>query len=474
MLTKFRDRHQRKVLILLSGVIIVAFGLSGAGFYLAGRGKNVIGTIDNRKISPSVYSHNIKLAQIYLLIHTNPEKETITADDIQGMAHDFLVLLWKAKKEKVKVTDQEVVRYIVLTLFGEGNFDQENYERYLAFMSKRYNLALTTRTFEECVREFIKIDKLFERYVNSTVTDDEVKDLYKRDTQKAKIAYLFMPYEKFKAETAITSDEIENFYQDNQELFEREPKVKIKYVVTNKTEDLQEKIEQEFSQAKTIDELAEKLSLEIKETDFIGANDPIEEIGWQLQINKIAFALEKGKMLPLDIGENMLIITKEDERAAFIPPLDEIKEEVKEKVILDKAKGETEQFSKDLLKEIDENKVSELKQLAGKSNVTFKKTDFFAYYDYIEGIGLDDAISKIVFSLEPDQIYEQNLMIDNGAVIIQLKELTPFDEKDFAEKKEAYSAALARNKNIFGRMKFLTEVRKEAELDLTPLYTRQK
>ena len=69
MLNAIRGTHAKKILWALAIVIIIAFGLSGAGFYLSGRTKSEIGTIDNKKITPAMYAPFIRLAQIYLLTH---------------------------------------------------------------------------------------------------------------------------------------------------------------------------------------------------------------------------------------------------------------------------------------------------------------------------------------------------------------------------------------------------------------------
>jgi hypothetical protein len=473
MLNKIRGTHAKKILWVLAVVIIIAFGLSGAGSYLSGRGRSGIGTIDGREITPAIYSQYVKLAQVYLLTHTPPEEQRVSRRDIENLATDFMVLLWKAKKEKISVSDQEVVDYIMTNLFGDAKFNQETYEQYLKFLSQRYNLPLTPRLFEECVREFIKFDKLFAEQIDTTVSEDEIKAVYLKDNQKAKIVYLSTPYEKFKVETGLELSEIENFYQKNKSRFEREPKVKLKYTIISSDDDSASKIQAQLPKIKTIDELADEFSLGIKETTYIGLNDPIEEIGWQPQISKIAFVVEKGKIIPIELGDNLIIMTKVDEKASFIPALEEIKEEVKEALVMDKAKSEAKLYTQDLLSEITQKNIADLKQLAGKPNVEFKETDYFKYYDYIEGIGLDEDISEIVFSLQIDEIYPKSLVREDSNVIIQLKELTPFDEKDFADKRDAYSQRLQVSKELLGRINLLTQLRKDSNLDLTSVIELQ-
>ena len=72
------------------------------------------------------------------------------------------------------------------------------------------------------------------------------------------------------------------------------------------------------------------------------------------------------------------------------------------------------------------------------SNIEFKETDYFTYFDYIEGLGLDRNVSEMVFSLDKDQIHPEALSLENGVYIIKLLELTPVDESLFVEKKDEY------------------------------------
>ena len=474
MLNTLRGPHAKKILWVLAIVIIIAFGLSGAGFYLAGRGRGTLGTINNRKITPGMYSEYIQLAQIFLLTHTPPDSKKITTRDMQNLAQDFMVLLWKAKKDNISVSDQEVVNYVKLRFFGENEFDQETYERYLEFLTKRYNLAITTRSFEEAVRDFIKIDKLFEKYIDSSISEEEVKKLYERDNQKARINYLAIPYDKFKVEADIELSEIEQFYKDNEVLFRREPQVNIKYTIITSDNDSLQEIQEKIAKKITINELADKFALDVKETGFIGANDPIKEIGWQTQINQIAFALEKDMLIPIEVGDNVILLTKQDEKQAYTPALDEIKEEVKEKLVMEKAKIDAKNYSQEILGEITENKVTDLRRLSKKDKVDFKETDYFKYYDYIEGIGLDEKISEIVFALAIDQIHSEPILVENAVVIIQLKELPPVNEEDFAEKRQIYANSLKKNKELIGRLRLLTRLREDSNFTFTlPTTTQQ-
>ncbi|MBU2251110.1 MAG: peptidyl-prolyl cis-trans isomerase, partial [Candidatus Omnitrophica bacterium] len=296
---------------------------------------------------------------------------------------------------------------------------------------------------------------------------EEIKELYLRDSQKAKIAYLTIPYEKFKVEIGITPAEIEDFYQNNKLFFEREAKVTIAYVLIEKNNPKVTNILKSLSEIKVLNKLAEMYNLPLKETGPIGISDPIEEIGWQPEITQIAFSLDKNSLTPpLETEKGILIIEKLDQQPQFTPPLSDIEAEVNDRLVLERAKTETERFSRELLEKIKTENLTNLKKIASQENITYQETGYFKFYDYIEGLGVDSRISQAVFSLQPDQVDSQLFLKETAAVIIQLKNLTDFDEKDFQKKKDNYYALIDQNKRLFKYQRFLEKIKTEANLTL--------
>jgi parvulin-like peptidyl-prolyl isomerase len=72
------------------------------------------------------------------------------------------------------------------------------------------------------------------------------------------------------------------------------------------------------------------------------------------------------------------------------------------------------------------------------------------------------SVSKIVFSLKKDEIYPYPVFLSKGAYIIQLKDISPVDEKDFAAKKDEYLAHLKQNLETMQKMGLLSQIKKES------------
>ena len=118
------------------------------------------------------------------------------------------LLLQAAKEEGIKVSDWAVAKEIMESpLFKkDGKSSVELYEEFL-----KAN-RLTKHTFEEMVREDLTIQKLLEVINRSpSVTEYEVKELYKETFGKRDFSFKFFTVDSFKPK--VTEKEIEDYYK---------------------------------------------------------------------------------------------------------------------------------------------------------------------------------------------------------------------------------------------------------------------
>jgi hypothetical protein len=437
-------------------VVIPAFILWGGISFLKAKKERIVGKIGKKNIYLDEFNYYIRMAKLHFVLLG---EENLSYQDYIAKAWQLFLLLWKAKKEKIKVSDKEVIEMIKNIFSKEGEFKKGRY-----FYVLKYRLKMPPRVFEEYIRDFLKIDKLLQKNVKVEIKDEELKEFYKRNTQKAKIIYLYIPYDKFKKEIELKEEEIKEFYSKSKPLFKEEPKVKIKYIIIEKNK---EEVLKSIASLKNLEELKDKFSLEIKETDFFALNEPIEGIGWYPQINEVSFSLKKGQISsPIEWKEDrVIILQKIDERPSFVPPLEEIKEKVVEKLIEEKSKEKVKQECEKILEVIKKEKIKNLKEVAKKEEIEIGETDYFKYYDYIEGVGFSEELSKVIFSLKKGEIYPSFFLLEKGGYIIQLQDITPFNEEEFEKQKENYLKKLKERKRLLETLKFISQIEKESQLE---------
>jgi hypothetical protein len=460
MLNKFRAHH-KKILWFLAIVIIPAFVLWGGIAFLKEKNQNVIAKVGGRAITINDMRYYVTMAQLSFALYETPGKEkNVTKQDVIQTAFDYILLLWKANKDRINVSDSEVIASIKQFNFflTEGKFEPEHYKRTLRQMH------MEPQAFEEYTRNFLKIKKLYKKYIKINPSESDVRKLYKKDTQKAKISYIVISYDKLKEGIKIPENELEKFYQKNKLLFKEEPKIKMKYaIIAGDDKEKLAGIRNNLNNLKSIDDLKNKFSVDVKETAFIGKKDPIEGLGWQPAINNIAFSLKLKKISPmLETSIGYIFLQKEEEKAAFTPEFADIKTKVEDAIKDSLVKEKAKILADKLTSKIKNENIQNIRKLAEQENYDFKETGDFKYYDYIEGLGLNESVSKIIFSLKKDQIYSYPVFLSKGAYIIQLKDISSIDEKDFAAKKDEYLVRLKQSLELMQKIRFLAQIKKES------------
>jgi len=431
---------------------------------MKGRQHQVLARLGNAKITISDYKDYLEMARVHQILFSAGSGRQLKPEDLKDKAWEFALLLWKAKKEKITVSDQEVISIIRKMFFPNNIFQKDWYFRFL-----QRSLRVGSRQFEEYMRNYLIIDKLFDKYAQVSVSDEELKEYYRRATQKIKISYIMFSFDDFKSKVNIGPTEAEEFYRKNLMLFKEDAKAKIKYVLIADDNEEKEEIVIALGSVKSLDELARNFSLDLKETPFLGPNDPIEGIGWEQKVNMFAFRLERGEISPLlEVKDGFLVMQKIDEKEAFIPPFKEVAEKAQEKLNQAKLRQLATQECQVSLVKIKEDKIQDLRVFAKRQNLDYKDTPFFGFSDYIEGLGLDERVSNILFSLGKNEIYAEPILMTKGAYIVQLKDMTTFDDKELEKNRDKYLSVITDQKNFIARLKLLTQVAQEANLKIYP------
>lgn len=218
MLKILRHKSVSKIIFWALVILIMpAFVMWGTGSLGRGSGPKFVGTIDNRKISFEDFYNSLTgvRAQIILNYFDNPKtlEAFLKNRKLLGkVAWDRLILLREVKKRKIKVADSEVIDYIKNTnpIFRrDGQFDEMVYEYVL-----RNNMNLDPRTFEEIVRQNLAIQRMNEAISKDlTITEREVLEKFKKDTERFKIAYIYFAASDFSGKAPVDESKIREYYE---------------------------------------------------------------------------------------------------------------------------------------------------------------------------------------------------------------------------------------------------------------------
>jgi len=488
----------------LAILIIPAFVVWGVGTSAKDKSNkpDYAGKLFGKKISYENYYNMWNVSRDYAIKSFG---NNVPAEFIDQIAWSRIMLLEEAKREKLSVSDKEVVEKLASfpAFQRNGAFDKSLYKSMLMD---------TARSFEEKLRDDLLISKLRDAVTSGIkVTDEDVKNEYKKNYEKIKSSYLLIPFSGFEKDVKYKDSDLENFYKQDREAFKKSEQVNIKYIgilysqfdsqVNIKDEQIERYFEEhisefkkpeakekpalddavknsireklamqrkislaeeagyrildEVAQKKNLEEPAKDNSLEIRETGFFSANEEIPGIGWSYDFSKISFELQKNEInnVLIKTDKGLYIVQSKEKKASYIPDYAEVKENVKKAFIKDGsiklAKKKSEKIYLDIIKNTEAGKTIE--DAAKKYGLQLKQTDFISREGYIPEIGPARELIDAASSAKTGSVLKP-FKTPQGWVILKPLELEPIDEAKFLEEKDKFKET------------FLTS-KKEAEFD---------
>ncbi len=463
MLIKFKSQHVRKIIWGLICLIVPAFVLWGGLSYLASRDKDLAGKIENHRIKQQEFAQYIRLAEVATLFQSPQGRPILNAEQIKSKAWQFYLLLWKAKKENIQVNDEKVIEELRTIFTRDGVFDRD---WYFALMKRR---RIHPREFEEYLRKSLIIGNLFDTYVAEDIPEEEVLDAYKKEHEKAKVAYIKIPYEEFSVPQDVSDEKIEEFYTAHKAQFKEEAKIKLKYILIPEEEfsSRKEILPQALKKTRHIDSLAETLSQDIKETDFLTLNSPIEGLGWEPELIRAAFEAPLRSLSRVyQIKTGYVIFEKIAKKNAHIPALAEVKKAVTEAFAKSFQKEQAQTYADTLLKEIETKKIQDIRVFGKREKSEYGESEYFKFYDYVQGVGLYVNVNEAIFAAEEGEIIPESFSLPKATYLIQVQEKTQYDPDAFSEKKEEYRRKISDQKFMVNQIKFLNQLQQEFNLKI--------
>lgn len=461
----------KRILWGLVILIVPAFVLMGAGSAIRSKrqGPSYVGKIYGRKVSFEKFAKSYEACYHQVMISSGGDPERLkqlkASTKITEMAWNRLLMLAAAKRQRIKVTDKEVIDAIAGSPFFKrgGIFDKTLYDHVLTNFFR-----IPPRKFEEETRENLIISNLRNKILQSiSINDKELLAEYKKRNEKIKISYLLVDPEDFEKNIQLNAGELRAFYEENIEAFRKGDEVSIKYLfIKDGDGELIHKVTEEINVNKPFGKIAEGNGLEIEETTFFSIDEEIPGIGWSYEIIKAAFTLKEGMIsFPIYTPKGYYIIALKEKRNGYIPSFEEIEPSIKKQLIKTKSTVLAKESASGIYKDINKTlgRGGTFGEAARKTGLKIEKTKLFSRRDYIEGIGLGEALKEAAFGFSVGAI-NPPVSCEKGFAILIVDEIVPPDDSKFKEEKQALKESLLIQKK-FGTLKdWLDKLTKNAEL----------
>lgn len=458
-------KTQKMVWIVLAILILPAFVFWGINSTIREqKTPDFMGKISGQRISFLEFREAIEATRNALTMQFGDNlKDLENILDLESRAWERLVLIHEAKKRKIKVSDQEVVKSIQKNpiFLRKGGFDNFTYNQML-----KYVFRAQPRSFEEQTRQNLMIYKLFDLATKDIrLKDDEIKDAYGKENEKISLDYIAGIPQDLEKEVSAADQELKNYFAKNTLDFKFPLSFNLEYLKL----DSQDKVNNVFSRLEKGDELskiAKDSNLKISETGIFNQTDPVPGIGQSEQLSELFSKVKQGQVMPpLLINEQHYIIRMKERRDAFIPDFETAKDRVKETVLKNKAKILAQEKTEKALEKLKDIYISNPKTLnfdntAGEFGLKSSSTDLFNAGGYLKDIGKTDNLFKQAKQLKENE-FSPVIEMPSGFYIIKVKSVVPVDEKKFEEEKESFTKKILAQKKEEFFVKFLQDLKQQ-------------
>jgi len=219
--------------------------------------------------------------------------------------------------------------------------------------------------------------------------------------------------------------------------------------------------------SRDLEGFAREKGVSIKTTGFFKEGDEIPEIGKNPSFYSSAFSLKVGEISPVvTLPPNFYILKLLDKKESRIPSLEEVKEEVRKKVIGMKCEEKARQVAEDLLGQIQAGK--SMKELAKDRGIQMEETGLFTRAGgMVPKIGPVGEFMLTLSSLtEKSPSPKDVLRTKDGYFVVRLSAVEPADQIKFLSVKNDLQKRLLYQKQEESFQNWLQQLRAKAKIEI--------
>jgi peptidyl-prolyl cis-trans isomerase D len=205
----------------------------------------------------------------------------------------------------------------------------------------------------------------------------------------------------------------------------------------------------------------------IKTTGLFKEGDEIPDMGRNPLFYSSAFSLKLGEISPvINLPPNFYVLKLVNKKDSRIPPLDEVKEEVRRKVVEMKAEEKARQVAEDLLNQIRTGK--NIREAAREKGYPLEETGFFTRTaGVVPRIGPAREFMGTLASLtEKNPVPKEAIRTKDGYFVARLSGYEPADQSKFQSVKKNLEKKLRNQKQEEAFQNWVDQLRSKAKIDI--------
>jgi peptidyl-prolyl cis-trans isomerase D len=212
---------------------------------------------------------------------------------------------------------------------------------------------------------------------------------------------------------------------------------------------------------------AREKGVPIKTTGLFKEGDEIPDFGKNPLFYSSAFSLKVGEISPVvDIPPNYYVLKQMNKKDSQVPPLDEVKEEVRRKVMEIKAEAQALQVAEEFLNQMRTGK--NMREVAREKGYPLAETGFFTRTaGVVPKIGPAREFMGILASLtEKNPVPKEVIRTKDGYFVVTLSGHEPADQSKFQSVKKNLEKRLSYQKQEEAFQNWLGQLRSKTKIDI--------
>ncbi|MEF3255572.1 MAG: peptidyl-prolyl cis-trans isomerase [Deferribacterales bacterium] len=364
-------------------------------------------------------------------------------------------------KEKFKQDEQIKTRHILIRI-NDFN-DNKSVQEALKKANDIYKKAISGKKFEDLARKysddiskntggdlgFVKRGMMVKEFEDALF---QLKEGEISKPVKSPFGYHIIKNEKYLPQKEITFLEAKN---DIKKLLMQE-KLQQKY---------REYVQNKYKEITSYSDLASFVQkdghLTLKETELLTEKSTSAII--TPEVKNILFNMDKGEMSNLIQMNGKYYVFEIIERIEpTIPPLEQIKDKVKEAASYAAAEQLLRKKAEEALKKADINEVSVLLNIPAKDLPPFKRKD------PIPNIGVNSEITSAIFTTKPGKLVNKLFLHGTNFYIFQVKSIKDSLMDEFENQKDIITQYILNLKQTEAYNSYINNLKKNAKIDIEP------
>jgi peptidyl-prolyl cis-trans isomerase D len=233
---------------------------------------------------------------------------------------------------------------------------------------------------------------------------------------------------------------------------------------TQQASDMAASLEAEIKTPADLDRVARGRGLTVEETGFFAANEPILGVGAAPEMTSRAFQMNVGEVSgALRTGRGYVFETVTAKQDPYTPKLEEVKEQVRDVVIRQKAREMSTEKAKEAVAAL--KNAADFDKAAKAQNLEPRTTELLTRESPIPDLGPAPAVIDAAFSL-PQGAVSDPITTDNGTAIIKVLEKQQSSPADLAAGKDTFREELVNERRNMFFSSYMTKAKQKMQIQL--------